>query len=343
MNAAAKAKPLEEKILFWGSMPSIFGYYLYLKYGHLTHHTNLGDPSKASLEQLFDSDSTNFEDGDVLFVAHRMRLLGKTGPTFQLPTWSPLIPSNITISISRTGFNQWIIPLGDQDGIRNNDVSVARQANGVGLDVGNIKNNLLYYWNVCMFATSFLLERMILFWNDYGVAILGRNLFFPNKPLKFHDECTEYARWSCLVRSVIWFIGGWKSILFLYLSETLWSIPPHPSSAMFVSNHPSVVEDENENKCIPTKSTYAGLWYDWFTLNTNYHKEHHDFPMIPFHKLHLLRKIAPEYYINIGDGSAAGVGENNDNIYDIIKSSFTYPNYYACMNVHNRENKTVLK
>jgi hypothetical protein len=54
---------------FLQSMPSAFGYYLYLKYGHLSHHKNVGDPNQANLAQLFDSDQADFEDCDVLFVA----------------------------------------------------------------------------------------------------------------------------------------------------------------------------------------------------------------------------------------------------------------------------------
>jgi len=51
-----KKKDLQDMLLFWGSMPSAFGYYLYLKYGHLTHHKALGDEKSASLKQLFESD-----------------------------------------------------------------------------------------------------------------------------------------------------------------------------------------------------------------------------------------------------------------------------------------------
>jgi hypothetical protein len=79
-----KRKDLQDKALFWGSMPSIFGYFLYLKYGHLTHHKNVGDPS-SNLAQLFDSNKSEFEDGDMLFVAHRMHLNGDYGPKLPIP------------------------------------------------------------------------------------------------------------------------------------------------------------------------------------------------------------------------------------------------------------------
>jgi hypothetical protein len=50
---------LQEATLFWGSLPCVFGYYLYLKYGHLSHHSHVGDAQKASLQQLFSSDQTD--------------------------------------------------------------------------------------------------------------------------------------------------------------------------------------------------------------------------------------------------------------------------------------------
>lgn len=292
-------RQLQEDVLFWGSMPSIFGYFLYLKYGHLTHHSNVGDPSRASLEKLFNSDQSNFEDGDVLFVAHRMRLKGGIGPTFELPFFRdvPLLPEKITMSISKGAFDQWKTD---------------------SLQEGNLQ------WNVAVFASSFLFERFMLLINDFVVAIAGRNFFFPYKPDSFHEECTRYARAASVVRASLVLIGGWKTLLFLFLSETLWSIPPHPASAMFVSNHPSDV-DESTGDCVPSMSTYAGSWYSLFTLGTNYHCEHHDFPMIPFHKLHKLREIAPEFYRS---GS-------EDDIVEVMKKSFTEPDFYACMDVRN--------
>ena len=299
-----RRKQLQNEVLFWGSMPSIFGYFLYLKYGHLTHHSNVGDPSRASLEKLFNSDQSSFEDGDVLFVAHRMKLKGEIGPTFELSFFRdiPFLPEKITMSISKGGFDQWKIATTQQP--------------------GNLP------WNVAVFAGSFLFERFMLLINDFVVAIAGRNFFFPNKPDAFHEECAEYARAASFVRASLLLIGGWKTLLFLFFSETLWSIPPHPASAMFVSNHPSAT-DEATGDCVPSMSTYAGRWYSLFTLGTNYHCEHHDFPMIPFHKLHELRQIAPEFYRSGSD----------DDILEVMRKSFTEPDFYACMDVHNLDSE----
>jgi fatty acid desaturase len=177
-----------------------------------------------------------------------------------------------------------------------------------------------YVWNAFMFASSFLLERLLLVINDAVVALTGKNFFFPNKPQPFHQDCTRYARVATLLRIALWKFAGWKSLLFLYLSETLWSIPPHPACAMFVTNHGSSIGTNGE--CIPTLSTYAGKWYSILTLGTNFHVEHHDFPTIPLNKLGKLRNIAPEFYT---------VG-NHANVWQIMKRAFAYPDFYACTN-----------
>ena len=284
-----RRQALQDAVLFWGSMPSAFGYYLYLRYGHLTHHKNVGDPEKASLAKLFDSSEVDFEDGDVLFVAHRMKIKGDIGPTFTIPSFRRGGQSRkITMSISKMGFNAW--------------------------------ERTKTLRNVVLFASSFMYERMMLVFNDTVVALTGKNFFFPNKPKQFHDECATYCRIAVLVRALLWAVGGWKSLLFLSLSETLWSIPPHPASAMFVTNHGSATNEET-GECIPSSSTYAGRWYSLFTLGTNYHAEHHDFPTIPLNKLGALRDIAPEFYRKGTD----------DNVFRIIKGAFADPDFYACM------------
>eukprot|EP00957_Ditylum_brightwellii_P059783 4538665-Ditylum_brightwellii.AAC.1 len=194
------------------------------------------------------------------------------------------------MSISNSGFNQW--------------------------KVGSpIRNSIA-------FASSFLFERFMIVTNDVIVALTGRNFYFPNKPLDFHKECTAYCRVAVLLRLLLWRLSGWKALLFLYLSETIWSIPPHPACAMFVTNHGSKV-DSVTGECIPSSSTYAGRLFSMFTLGTNYHCEHHDFPTIPLDKLGMLRQIAPEFYKKGSD----------DNVFKIMKGAFSDPDFYACMDV----------
>jgi hypothetical protein len=278
-------RKIQKSVLLFGSMPSAFGYYLYLQYGHLTHHNALGDPDKVSLATLFNSTQKNFEDGDVLFTAHRMKLLGDIGPTFKFRD------REITMSISKSGFSLW------KEGHP--------------------------FRNALAFTSSFLFERSMLIINDFVVAAAGRNFFFPNKPLEFHKEAATYCRIAVFVRLLLCCLAkSWKPLLFLYLVETIWSIPPHPACAMFITNHGS--KEDGENRCIPSSSTYAGKWYALMTLGTNYHVEHHDFPTIPLHELWKLRKIAPEFYR----------GDEKDDLFAIMKKTFAKPEFYSCMNAN---------
>lgn len=57
-----------DRALFFGSAPSVFGYWLYLALGHMGHHAATGDHSAKA---LFASDSVAFEDGDLFFACHR--------------------------------------------------------------------------------------------------------------------------------------------------------------------------------------------------------------------------------------------------------------------------------
>jgi fatty acid desaturase len=100
---------------------------------------------------------------------------------------------------------------------------------------------------------------------------------------------------------------------------------------MFITNHGSGNDSTNDNNsCIPSKSTYAGPLYSIFTLGTNYHCEHHDFPTIPFHQLSKLQQIAPEFYHPSTNDIRKK--ERRDNLFQIMKQTFAYPEFYAFMN-----------
>ena len=332
-------RTLHRRLLFLGSLPSAFGYWLYLQYGHLSHHRSVGN---HSLNDAFTSSKMDLADGDVLFVNHRMNMKGESGPKIK----------GVTLSIGRFFYQFWK----EGDYIRN----------GV------------------LFSMSFLLERMLLMMNDVVVAFTGRNFFFPNKPIKFHNHVALYTRVGFIVRATLCVLAGmmvhsgqtfsipfptywlqmtenmigpflascttfntllpntgitwislwwsWNPILFLMLSETLWSLPPHPASAMFITNHGSKYKNKDgndKNNCEPSGSTYAGKWYSILTLGTNYHVEHHDFPTMPLNQLGKLKGIAgTEFYGN----EEEDMEQKTDDLGEIMKQAFSYPDFYACSN-----------
>jgi len=263
---------LNDSVLFWGSMPSIFGYYLYLKRGHLTHHRNLGnvDGSKT----LFDSDSVDFEDGDVLFTTHRQIIGdGDDGPV-----------------------------------INGHSLSVSKFFRGLWRRDSPVLNAMI-------FGFGFILERFMLATNDAVVALSGTNFFFPKKPREFHRDLAKNTRVQLGLRAILVIFGGLKPLIFLLLSETLWSVPPHPLSAMFVSNHLS-------KESGPTQSTYAGGIYSLLTLGTNFHTEHHDFPTVPLTELWRLRNLQPDTTIYRRE-------DDSDSIFEILRDSFANPTVYS--------------
>lgn len=263
-----------------------------MKYGHLSHHKLFGS---MSLKSVFEDSRKNLGDGDLLFVNHRMKLRGEIGPTIAFP-WNS--GKKKALSIGTTFFKKW---------------------------------NRNYIINSLLFSCSFLFERAMLILNDVVVALTGTNYFFPNKPKEFHEDCTKHARVGLVIRLLLCHLGArlnpatnalfsLKPLLFLMLSETLWSLPPHPACAMFITNHGSSMDGE---RCIPTSSTYAGKWYSLLTLGTNYHTEHHDFPTMPLHLLGKVRKIV---------GGDFYKQETNDNLIQIMKKAFGKPDFYACSN-----------
>lgn len=270
--------------------------------------------------QLFDSARREFEDGDVLFVAHRQPLAGRPYELrFELPgagaaAFSPSISHNI---FSR---------LWD----RSSEVE-GHSGGGAGSSARGLRNGLLYCF-------SMVFERFALAVNDKLVALTGTNFFFPNKPAAFHDGCATYARTAALLHlALLWFFGP-GSLLYLLVAEVAWQLPLHPACAMFVSNHGS--GKCADGRCAPTSSLYVGEpWglYDWVCLFSNYHLEHHDFPDVGLLRLPEIARLAPEFY-GLRPAGAAGpeppaelaVAAASKDWLATVAGAFAAPQPYAC-------------
>mmetsp|Transcript_56869 Transcript_56869/g.176998 ORF Transcript_56869/g.176998 Transcript_56869/m.176998 type:complete len:520 (-) Transcript_56869:14-1573(-) len=304
-----------DSLLFWLSFPTIFGYYLYLQRGHLSHHRNLG---RASMGQLFDSSRREFEDGDVLFVAHRQPLAGRPYELrLELPGWGT---TALSPSISHNIFSR----LWDRS-------SEAAGGQDAGAAARGARNAVLY-------SFSMVFERFALAVNDKLVALTGTNFFFPNKPAAFHEGCATYARAAALLHLALLATCGPGALLYLLVAEVAWQLPVHPACAMFVSNHGS--GRRADGRCAPTSSLYVGgPWglYDWVCLFSNYHLEHHDFPDVGLLRLPEVARLAPEFYgLPPASGAAPpapaelAVGAASTDWLATVAGAFAAPQPYAC-------------
>uniref|UniRef100_A0A7S0BUU7 Sphingolipid delta4-desaturase N-terminal domain-containing protein n=2 Tax=Rhodosorus marinus TaxID=101924 RepID=A0A7S0BUU7_9RHOD len=82
-------------------------------------------------------------------------------------------------------------------------------------------------------------------------------------------------------------VFGLKYLFYLLISS-VFSVGLHPLGARWIAEHYPTQ---------PFQSTYS--YYgggNRVSFNIGFHNEHHDFPSIPWHKLPLLKKLAPEYY-----------------------------------------------
>ena len=278
-------------VLFYGSQPSLFGYYLYLRYGHLSHHKDFGS---VSLKQTFDSSAINFQDGDVLFSAHRQMHAGDA--------------------------KEEGIGFFGSEAVGGRGLSISRSFYSLFWRDDSTLSNLLVY------CISMTYERFVLCVNDKVVAVTGSNYFFPNKPPEFLDTNRRYARFAAATHLALFLFGGGTStLLYLFFAELGWQLPIHPACSMFVSNHPSYesTDGAGEKFCQPTSSVYSdSKWFDWLLAFTNYHTEHHDFPTVPMWALPKVKSKADSFYSEL-EGA-------QDSWVTVIQRSFKKRSYYGC-------------
>jgi sphingolipid delta-4 desaturase len=115
-----------------------------------------------------------------------------------------------------------------------------------------------------------------------------RPMLIKPKPFRFWEGLNWVVQIVFNV-AVIYFLGI-KSFTYL-LSGTLLGLGLHPSAGHFIAEHYEFVAGTE------TYSYYGPA--NFFNFNVGYHNEHHDFPKIPWSKLPLVRKIAPEFYDNL--------------------------------------------
>ena len=118
------------------------------------------------------------------------------------------------------------------------------------------------------------------------------SVFFATRP--FIKSPRPLTAWEVinLVVQVTVNVLAWRWLgsygLAYLLVGTLLGFGPHPMAGREISEHYLFADN------LATHSYYGPLNIP--LLNVGYHVEHHDFPYIPFTRLHRVKEMAPEYY-----------------------------------------------
>jgi len=96
---------------------------------------------------------------------------------------------------------------------------------------------------------------------------------------------------SCFLYNVgVVYFFGWKYLVYQLLAATFMN-GLHPLGMRQVQEHYFLVKGQ------PTNSVYTNI--HTLCLNIGHHVEHHDFATIPWNRLPLLTKLAPDYYTKL--------------------------------------------
>jgi len=118
------------------------------------------------------------------------------------------------------------------------------------------------------------------------LAIYGvRPLMVRPKPANLGDLVNWVVVMAC--NGAVLYAWGFKALFYLFAGSILGG-GLHPLAGHLLAEH-YMFEAGQE-----TYSYYGPL--NRISYNVGFHNEHHDFPQIPQTRLHLLRKIAPEFY-----------------------------------------------
>jgi len=125
-----------------------------------------------------------------------------------------------------------------------------------------------------------------LFWLTFQLFNYVARPFFI-KPLPIDRWMVINFLCAITFDTLLVYCWGWKPLLYFFLSNAL-AGSLHPGAGHFVAEHYLFFKDQE------TYSYYGS--YNPFILNAGYHNEHHDFPSVPWSRLHWAREMAPEYY-----------------------------------------------
>jgi len=100
---------------------------------------------------------------------------------------------------------------------------------------------------------------------------------------------TAFNIFMCAVYNIFVFsVCGWKGLAYQFLSAMFMN-GLHPLGMRQVQEHYYIQKGQ------PTNSVYTPV--HTLCLNIGHHVEHHDFATIPWNRLPMLSKLAPEYYM----------------------------------------------
>eukprot|EP00040_Diaphanoeca_grandis_P027947 m.160237 g.160237 ORF g.160237 m.160237 type:complete len:585 (+) comp31177_c0_seq1:228-1982(+) len=291
------------------SLPAIGGEIQhYYAYQHIGHHAALG-------EDPFNAVSLDSFDGDLTSPATTMLMLAYKGVHVPLDMWQgkPFL-TNVKYPFTVRVLFKILFATGIVSGflvaLVIGQVMVAVTINPIVMIGMVVMLCMPYSWFQWLIpytkatpeAFNAMLQSQALrtaTWASIGVAFhtllwVGSAwwlLFRANKP-DFDPTISSVA----------------KGFIYLTMSELFlhgWLI--HPYFGYFLGVHRSFGGDfkhkgvapppvpADSTSCQPTMSTYS-LLTALSCMNLNYHVEHHDFPKVPWSRLHLVYRAAPEFY-----------------------------------------------
>jgi sphingolipid delta-4 desaturase len=127
------------------------------------------------------------------------------------------------------------------------------------------------------------------------VWVCCQPLFYALRPVMVKPKPMgqwEILNWiMCMsFNAIIWNYFGVKSLIYL-ISGTLLGLGLHPAAGHFIAEHYEFIRGQETY-------SYYGFW-NFFNFNVGYHNEHHDFPKVPWSRLHKVKQLAPEFYDNL--------------------------------------------